>query len=91
MHATHCKESTQPTFFTSSFEVALPHTSKDVIQELPLGWKIVHKKRLALVLKLGPGIGLDMAANTEKLPFLIAADMENGQEHFLCPGVNFVK
>ena len=44
-----------------------------------------------MVLKLGPGMVLDMAANTEKLPFLIAAAMENGQEQYLCPGVHFVK
>ena len=51
----------------------------------------MHKKRLALVLKLGPGMVLDMATNTEKLPFLIAADMENGREQYLCPGVHFMK
>ena len=67
-----------------------PHHTGDVIKVLPLGWETVHKKRLALVLKMGPGISLERTANTEKLPFLVAAEMENGQEQFLCPGLYFI-
>ena len=51
-----------------------------------LGWSIVQRKRLALVLKLTKGITLSMAPNTTKLPFLIAAEVGE-KEQFLCPVV----
>ena len=39
-----------------------------------------------MILKLGPGLTLDMAANTTKLPFLVAATREeDGKEQFMCP------
>ena len=38
-------------------------------------------------MKMGSGLTLDMAANTTKLPFLVAAKLEDGREQFLCPVV----
>ena len=43
--------------------------------------------RLALVVKMSSGISLDMAVNTTKLPFLVAAELDNQKEQFLCPVV----
>ena len=36
---------------------------------------------------MNSGINLDMLSNTTKLPFLIAADLEEGKEKFICPTV----
>ena len=49
-----------------------------------IGWSIVQRKRLALVLKLTEGMTLGMAINATKLPFLIAAEVGE-KEQFLCP------
>ena len=54
---------------------------------IKLGWENIQRKRIALVLKMGSGITLDMEADTEKLPFVVAAQLENGKEQFLCPVV----
>ena len=43
--------------------------------------------RLALVIKLGPGIALDIGTNNKKLPFLVAAESNNGTKQYLCPVV----
>ena len=58
------------------------HTLSDLIK---FGWSVVQHKRLALVLKLGQGMTLEMATNTTKVPFLIAPRMMDGKEQFLCP------
>ena len=50
------------------------------------GWSVIQRKRLALVLKLTQGMTLNMAPNTTKLPFLIAAEVGE-KEQFLCPVV----
>ena len=52
---------------------------------IKFGWTVVQHKRLALVLKLASGVTLDMATNITKLPFLIATELEDGTEKFLCP------
>ena len=57
-------------------------TLSDLIK---FGWSVVQHKRLALLLKLGKGMTLEMATNTTKLPFLVAARMMDGNEQFLCP------
>ena len=49
------------------------------------GWSVIQHKRLALVLKLEAGLTLDMAANTSKLPFMVAATDQHKKEQFLCP------
>ena len=38
-----------------------------------------------MVVKLEPGITLSDVENADKLPFLIAAELDNGEEEFLCP------
>ena len=52
---------------------------------LNFGWAAIQHVRLAIVLKMGPGITLNLASNTTKLPFLVAAESDEGQEQFLCP------
>ena len=52
---------------------------------LDFGWAAIQHIRLALVVKMNSGINLDMLSNTTKLPFLIAADLEEGKEQFICP------
>ena len=52
---------------------------------IELGWNIIQHKRLALALKMGPGLTLNMAKNVTKLPFVIGAELWNGLPQFLCP------
>ena len=52
---------------------------------LDFGWAAIQHIRLALVVKMNSGINLDMLSNTTKLPFLIAADLEEDKEQFICP------
>ena len=52
---------------------------------IKFGWIIIQHKRVALILSMAKGITLDMASNTEKLPFLIVAILEGGGKQFLCP------
>ena len=49
------------------------------------GWRVLKAKRVALILTLGNGTTLNLATNTEKLPFLIAGRIEGGGNQFLCP------
>ena len=58
---------------------------------LAFGWAAINHVRIALVLKFGSGITLDMVANTTKLPFLVAADLKQGKEQFLCPVVGEIE
>ena len=52
---------------------------------IEFGWRVLQFKRVALILSMTKGITLDMATNTENLPFLIAAKLEGGGRQFLCP------
>ena len=52
---------------------------------IDFGWEAIQHVRLALVVKMSSGITLDMMTNATKLPFLIAAELEQGREQFLCP------
>ena len=54
---------------------------------IDFGWAAIQHIRLALVVKMNSGITLNMIANTTRLPFLIAAELEDGREQFLCPVV----
>ena len=54
---------------------------------LDFGWSSFQIVRLALVMKMNSGTNLNMIRNTTKLPFLIAAELEQGKEQFLCPVV----
>ena len=52
---------------------------------IEFGWRVLQFKRVALILSMTKGITLNMATNTENLPFLIAAKLEGGGRQFLCP------
>ena len=52
---------------------------------IDFGWRIFRYRRLALVLKMTSNITLDSAVNTTKLPFLVAAELQQGKKQFLCP------
>ena len=58
---------------------------------LEFGWAAIRYVRLALVIKMGPGVTLDKATNTSRLPFLVAAESDQGREQFLCPVVGEVE
>ena len=66
-------------------------SSKGILSSiLKFGWAAFEHVRLALVIKMDSGITLDMATNTSKLPFLVAAESDKGKLHkeqFLCPVV----
>ena len=68
----------------TSFYVRSNKSLSDLIE---FGWTAIQHKRLALVLKMGHGLSLDMAANVTKLPFVIATELWNGRPQFLCPVV----
>ena len=52
---------------------------------LEFGWNAINHVRLALMLEMHSGITLEMIENTSKLPFLVAAQYEDGREQFICP------
>ena len=54
---------------------------------LEFGWKVINHVRLAFLIKLNSSITLGMATNTSNLPFLVAAELEDDTEQFLCPVV----
>ena len=58
---------------------------KSLLALVEFGRRAIQHKRIALVLKLGSGVTLKDIENTHKLPFLITAELENGEEQFLCP------
>ena len=55
------------------------------------GWKAINHVRLAMVVTMRSGVTLEMANNTSNLPFLVAAQLDDGKEQFLCPVVGEVK
>ena len=54
---------------------------------IKFGWTAIQHKRVGMMLSLGSNMTLDKATNTTNLPFLIAAQLESGEEQFLCPTV----
>ena len=60
-------------------------SNQSLSELIKFGWSVIQHKRLALVAKFTHGLTLDMATNTTKLPFLIAAVTEDEKEQFLCP------
>lgn len=77
-----------PTAFSSSYCLLISahvNSNQTLSDLIKFGWSIIQRKRLALVLMLAPGLNLNMAANTTKLPFLVAARGQDGKEQFLCP------
>ena len=76
------------TTFSSSYCLLVHYnvvTNQSLSALINFGWEVSKIKRLGLVLKMGSGLSLDMATNTTKLPFFIAAQLEDGKEQFLCP------
>ena len=55
------------------------------------GWKAINHVRLAMVVTMRSGITLQMANYTSNLPYLVAAQLDDGKEQFLCPSVGEVK
>ena len=76
-------------FLMSSTNCLLALYKADNLQNLTsvikFGWKATKYKRVALILKLGPGLTLEHAINVTKLPFPIAAETASGEEQFICP------
>ena len=52
---------------------------------IKFGWKVIQHKRIALILSMGNGATQGITTDTEKLPFLIAAKLQGGQNQFICP------
>ena len=60
-------------------------SNESLAEIIKFGWSVVQHKRLALFLVMSNGLTLDMANNTTKLPFVIAARLEGISDQFLCP------
>ena len=58
---------------------------------LEFGWAAIRYVRLALVIKMASGVTLEKAAHISRLPFLVAAESDQGKEQFLCPVVGEVE
>ena len=58
---------------------------------LNFGWKAVDYIRIAMVSRMGSHVTLDMLTNTTKLPFLVAAQLGQDVEQFLCPVVGEIE
>ena len=58
---------------------------QDLVHLMEFGWKAIRYKRIALVLKMAPGLTLKSQMNLTKLPFMVAAELENGYEQYICP------
>ena len=54
---------------------------------MEFGSRAIQHKRLALVIKMVPGLSLKNTFDTERPPFLVAALLENDKEQFICPRV----
>ena len=58
---------------------------------LEFGRKAINHVRLAIVITMRSGMTLEMANYTSNLPYLVAAQLDDGKEQFLCPVVGEVK
>ena len=63
---------------------------QDLVYLMEFGWKAILFKRIALVLKMAPGLTLESKLNLTKLPFMVAAELENGDEQYICPVIGEV-
>ena len=70
------------------YEVDTPQKLASIME---FGWKSIKYKRIALMLKMGSGLTLGNTINTTKLPFPIAAEIENEKEQFICPLIGEVE
>ena len=66
----------------ASYHIESQESLSEIIQ---FGWEVIKHKRIALILSMAKGITLEMATDTDKLPFLVAAQLESGEKQFLCP------
>ena len=79
---------TRSTFAPSNCLLVIYHVSDKASLSalLDFGWATISHLRLALVMKMDPGITLEMSTNITKLPFLVAAESNHGKVmQFLCP------
>ena len=82
------------TTFTSSscllinYDISSQYSLKKLVD---FGWEAHRHIRLALVIKMHSGITMNMITNTTKLPFLIAAKLDQDKEQFLCPVVGEIE
>ena len=67
------------------------NTLQNLTSIIEFGWKAIQYKRIALVLKMGSGLTLDHRINTTKLPFPVAAEVEDEEEQFVCPVIGKVE
>lgn len=78
----------------SSSHCLLAMYEVDSLQTLALliefGWRAIQHKRFALFIKMSQGLSLQNAIDTKKLPFLVAAQLKNGKEQFICPAIGEV-
>ena len=66
----------------ASYEV---NTLQNLAFIMEFAWKAIQYKRIALILKMTSGMTLDHNINMTKLPFPVAAEVEDGKEIFICP------
>ena len=77
-------------FFTMShcilvaYQVSSEEGLSDLIQ---FGQTAINFKRIAFELRLDRNITLDLVMNSTTLPILVAAQLDQGEEQFLCPVV----
>ena len=67
------------------------NTHQNLTSIIEFGWKAIQYKRIALILKMGSGLTLDHRINTTKLPFPVAAEVEDEEEQFICPVIGKVE
>ena len=65
----------------ASYEI---NTVQNLAFIMEFAWKAIQYKRIALILKMTSGMTLDHNINMTKLPFPVAAEVEN-EEIFVCP------
>ena len=75
--------------FSSCILIAAKADDHETISKLTqFGRSAVQHKRVAMLLTLGTNITLD-AVNSTKMPYLIGAQLYNGNTQFLCPTPGF--
>ena len=72
----------------ASYEV---NTVQNLAFIMEFAWKAIQYKRIALILKMASGMTLDHNINMTKLPFPVAAEVEDGKEVFICPLIGEVE
>ena len=70
------------------YEVKTPQNLASIME---FGWKAIQYKRIALILKMSSGMTPYHTINTTGLPFLVAAEMENEEDLFICPLIGEVE